>query len=89
MRPNAKEPTAAELKELQHLKAVLEQATSDGIVTQNEIEVINDLVINHAAGHTSEQIFREMELYRSLLTQKVQNGELQLEAFISWTISVG
>jgi hypothetical protein len=78
-RPCAKDATPEELRELEHLRVVIERATKDGVVSQYEVEELRELIITRAPGHRAQQICREMALYRSLVTEKVQRNEIQLE----------
>ncbi|GAB4326358.1 MAG: hypothetical protein OHK0047_11710 [Leptolyngbyaceae cyanobacterium] len=75
---DAKEPTVEEVYQLEMLKTVIKRATADGILTQDEITVIRAQIWRRE-GDTVEQLYRRMELYRVLVTEKVTQGELAAE----------
>jgi uncharacterized membrane protein YebE (DUF533 family) len=75
---DAKEPTVEEVYQLEMLKTVIKRATADGILTQDEITVIRAQIWRRE-GDTLEQLYRRMELYRVLVTEKVNQGELAAE----------
>jgi hypothetical protein len=58
-RPNQAELTAEEQQELEKLRAIIEQASVDGVITKVTLE--------------------ELELVRTLITEKVSKGELVLD----------
>jgi hypothetical protein len=73
-RPNAKNPTAEEIKGLEKLKATIERAIADGKVTKQELETIK--AAQWADGKISVP---ELELYRTLILEKIAKGELEYE----------
>ncbi len=73
-RPNAKNLTPEEIRQLEHLKATIERATADGKVTRQELETIK--AAEWADGKVSVQ---ELELYRTLILEKIEKGELEYE----------
>ncbi|GET35964.1 MULTISPECIES: hypothetical protein [Microseira] len=73
-RPNAKNPTAEEIRQLEKLKAAIERATADGKVTRQELETIK--AAEWADGKISVE---ELELYRTLILEKIEKGELEYE----------
>ncbi len=75
---DAKEPTLEEVYQLEMLKTVIKRATADGIITQDEITLIRSQIWRRE-GDTLEQLYRRMELYRVLVTEKVNQGELAAE----------
>jgi uncharacterized membrane protein YebE (DUF533 family) len=75
---DAKEPTVEEVYQLEMLKTVIERATADGILTQDEITALRAQIWRQK-GDTVEQLYRRMELYRVLVTEKVTQGELAAE----------
>ncbi|MFB2933781.1 hypothetical protein ACE1B6_00730 [Aerosakkonemataceae cyanobacterium BLCC-F154] len=78
-RPNAKEPTAEELQKLEKLKNIIETAIADGKITSDEYQKIKAAI--YAQGKSStDQFYREIELYRSLVEEKLAKGELEYEA---------
>lgn len=78
-RPNAQEATAQELQQLEKLKGIIERAMADGKITSDEYQRIKSEIYAH--GKTSaDQFYREIELYRSLVQEKLEKGELEYEA---------
>ncbi len=73
-RPNQVELTAEEQQELEKLRAIIEQASVDGVITQGERERIA-LTMRSDGKVTLE----ELELVRTLITEKVSKGELVLD----------
>lgn len=72
--PNAKDPTPEELKELEKLKAIIEQAVADGRLTRYEMDRINATI--HADGKVTPE---ELTLVQELVHQKIQAGELSFD----------
>ncbi|MFB2837689.1 hypothetical protein [Floridanema evergladense] len=78
-RPNVQEPTTEELQKLERLKGIIERAIADGKITSDEYQKIKLEIYAH--GKTSAaQFSREIELYRSLVEEKLEKGELEYEA---------
>ena len=77
-RPGYQQPTEEELKELDRLKGCIEQAAADGVISCDEIQVLRNGFIERG-NRSADQIFRELELYRSLVTEKIRRGELSSE----------
>lgn len=77
-------PTADDLTALNHLKKLIEQAMADGIVTQDEITRIKSTIMDNGANRTADQLWREMELYRKLVTEKAAAGELEVQSLGGW-----
>lgn len=73
-RPNAKELSSAEIKELENLKLVIERAVADGRISQQEISEIS--AVFYADGKVT---FEELTLYRQLVTDKVAQGFVEFE----------
>ena len=73
-RPNQVELTAEEQQELEKLRAIIEQASLDGVITQGERERIA-LTMRSDGKVTLE----ELQLVRTLITEKVSKGELVLD----------
>lgn len=72
--PNQQELTPEEEQELEKLRAVIEKATEDGIITKGERERVA------AAMRADGKILREeLELVRTLINEKVAKGELTLD----------
>jgi hypothetical protein len=73
------EPNPEEAKELENLKAIIERAIADGRLSHAEFERIRAATLdNHPS---AEQLSRELQLYRQLVTEKIQQGMIEFEAF--------
>ncbi|UZQ53719.1 hypothetical protein OOK60_14630 [Trichothermofontia sichuanensis B231] len=70
-RPQAPAPTPEELEDLEKLKAVIDRAVADGKITQGELAQIRSLTI-----HDGKITPQEVELYRTLIIEKINKGEL-------------
>ncbi|WP_448573619.1 hypothetical protein [Trichothermofontia sp.] len=70
-RPQAAAPTPEELEDLDKLKAVIDRAVADGKITQGELAQIRQV-----ATHDGKITPQEMELYRTLIIEKINKGEL-------------
>ncbi len=75
-RPNAQEPTPAEAKELEAFKSVIERAIADGKLTYDEIQTIQAAELGRKKV-SADQLYRELELYRTLVLEKIEKGELE------------
>lgn len=75
-RPHAKELTLEEKQELAKLKAMIERAVADAILTAQEIEDLRSVTQRHTETMSQELLYEELELYRTLVTEKVRKGEL-------------
>jgi hypothetical protein len=73
-RPNQEELTAEEAQELAKLREIIEQASIDGIITHGEKERIT--LAMKADGKVTRE---ELELVRTLISEKVTKGELVLD----------
>jgi uncharacterized membrane protein YebE (DUF533 family) len=73
-RPNQEELTAEEEQELVKLRGIIEQASNDGIITHGEKERIT--LAMKADGKVTRE---ELELVRTLISEKVTKGELILD----------
>lgn len=73
-RPNQRELTPEEQKELDKLKVVIERAIADGVITRGERDQITATI--RADGKTT---FEELLLVRTLIHAKVATGELVLD----------
>lgn len=71
-RPNASEPTPEELMDLEKLKLVVERAIADCKLSEDELRQIKAIV--WADGKVTPQ---ELNLIREIVSQKLQNGELE------------
>jgi uncharacterized tellurite resistance protein B-like protein len=74
-RLNAKDPTPEEVRELEKLKAMLDRAMADGVITHEEFRAMVDEVFAHGKP-SADLLSRALELYRTMVTEKVQRGEL-------------
>lgn len=73
-RPNQKPASPQDLKDLEHLKKLIEKATSDGLLSAEEMDSIKTLI--RADGKVTPE---EMELCQTLIWDKIQSGELEYE----------
>jgi uncharacterized membrane protein YebE (DUF533 family) len=73
-RPNQKKLTPEEKQELEKLRAILESATADGVITGYERDRIA-----YAMGKDGKVTVEELALARTLIHEKVANGELRLD----------
>lgn len=71
-RPNNKELSAAEIKELEKLKVLIDRVTSDGIVTNEEMQAIKI-----AISSDKKVSVEELKLVRKLIDEKIASGELK------------
>ncbi len=70
-RPQAPAPTPEELEDLEKLKAVIDRAVADGKITQGELAQIRAVTT-----HDGKITPQEVELYRTLIIEKINKGEL-------------
>ncbi|MEB3312058.1 MAG: hypothetical protein VKJ02_17670 [Snowella sp.] len=77
--PNALELTAEEQQELTRLKALIEKAIADGVLSSSEAQNIKAAVL--ANKPSSELLYQELQLYRQLVTEKVKQGLVVAEHF--------
>jgi hypothetical protein len=78
--PNAQGATPEEEKELQDLKLRIERLIEDGKLTHTEYrDLVNSLHLS--ASHSADQIRRIIELYRSIVTDKLETGDLVYQEF--------
>jgi uncharacterized membrane protein YebE (DUF533 family) len=68
------EPTPEELQDLEKLRAIIEQAVADGVVTRAEMVAIREQA--WADGKVTPE---ELELYSTLILAKIRSGELTWE----------
>lgn len=71
-------PTSKEVQELEKLKARIDRAVANGKISGQEMEDIKNEILTDGKG-SSEQMYRELELYRILVEQKLETGDLQHE----------
>ncbi len=72
--PNRPELTVEELKELDKLRSAIERASADGVINKGEREQIMAIL-----GANGKVTFEELELLRTLLNDKVADGEIVLD----------
>lgn len=71
-RPQDKEPTLQELQELEKLKKIIDRITADGKLMGTEFELIK------AVMRADKKVtYEELELVRTLIYDKIDNGELE------------
>jgi uncharacterized membrane protein YebE (DUF533 family) len=73
-RPGRQELTLEERRELDKLRAIIDQASADGIITKGERDRIS-----HAMRSDGKVTPEELELVRTLINEKVNAGELTLD----------
>ena len=72
--PNTTEPTAEEKQQLERLKTVINNAVADGKISRKELDDIR------AATFADKKVtVAELELYRKLVLDKIETGELEYE----------
>ena len=67
-------PSPAELQDLEKLRVLIERAIADGKVSKQEMECIK--VAMNADGKVT---FEELELCRTLIWEKIHQGELEYD----------
>ncbi len=73
-RPNAPQPSPDELQNLDKLKAIIERAIADGVLTRDERDSIS------AALYADRKVTpQELDLVRTLIREKITSGELTLD----------
>jgi uncharacterized membrane protein YebE (DUF533 family) len=78
-RPNARELTPEENKELERLQRIIEGAIADGVISNSEYDNIRNSVLEK--NPSPELLYQALELYRQLVTEKVKAGVLIAENF--------
>ncbi|MGJ3254347.1 MAG: hypothetical protein ACFE0J_24915 [Elainellaceae cyanobacterium] len=73
-RPGTGQLSPDELRELEKLKTVIDQASLDGVISKSERENISAIIYRDKK--VSPQ---ELDLVRQLINQKVASGELTLD----------
>ena len=72
--PNQRELTAEEQQELEKLRKIIQQASSDGVITKAERDRIAT-----AMRSDGKVTYEELDLVRTLIHEKVASGELALD----------
>lgn len=78
-RPHSLEITPEESQELEYLRVTIERAIKDGVITRIEFESIKMIMFSNKKNNP-DQIFRQVTLYRHLVLEKLNNGELIFES---------
>jgi uncharacterized membrane protein YebE (DUF533 family) len=78
-RPNARELTPEENKELARLQGIIEIAIADGVISNSEYDNIRTSALEK--NPSPELLYQSLELYRQLVTEKVKEGILIAENF--------
>ena len=78
-RPHSLEITPEESQELEYLRVTIERAIKDGVITRIEFESIKMIMFSNKKNNP-DQILRQVTLYRHLVLEKMNNGELIFES---------
>jgi uncharacterized membrane protein YebE (DUF533 family) len=78
-RPNSQQLSGEETQELDYLRALIEQAVADGVVTKEEESNIKALALHSKPRY--ELLSQELAMYRELVTNKINAGLLAGETF--------
>ena len=78
-RPHSLEITPEESQELEYLRVTIERAIKDGVITRIEFESIKMIMFSNKKNNP-DQILRQVTLYRHLVLEKLNNGELIFES---------
>ncbi|TRV04519.1 MAG: hypothetical protein EWV41_14970 [Microcystis wesenbergii Mw_MB_S_20031200_S109] len=78
-RPHSLEITPEESQELEYLRVRIERAIQDGVITRIEFESIKTIMFSNKKNNP-DQILRQVTLYRHLVVEKLNNGELIFES---------
>lgn len=78
-RPNTPVITSEERQELAYLQVTIERAIEDGVITRIEFESIKMIMFTNKKNNPA-QILRQVTLYRNLVVEKLNKGELILES---------
>ncbi len=77
--PKSLEITPEESQELEYLRVTIERAIKDGVITRIEFESIKTIMFSNKKNNP-DQILRQVTLYRHLVVEKMNNGELIFES---------
>ena len=77
--PNSLKITPEESQELEYLRVTIERAIKDGVITRIEFESIKTIMFSNKKNNP-DQILRQVTLYRHLVVEKMNNGELIFES---------
>ncbi|WAL59719.1 hypothetical protein [Thermocoleostomius sinensis] len=69
--------TLEEQQKFQQLKAIVEKAISDGIITHDELQSIDEKIFSVA--RDEELTFQELDLVEQLVWSKVREGTLVID----------
>jgi hypothetical protein len=70
-RPNAQEPTPEELQDLEKLRAIMERAIADGVLSPDEVKAFKA-----QAWKDGKITPQELDLFQELILSKIRAGEL-------------
>ena len=71
---STEELSPEEIKQLEELRRIIEAAVSDGRLSHDELEHIENIAFAH------KKLFPEgLQLYRKLVLDKIERGELEYE----------
>jgi hypothetical protein len=79
--PNARRATPEERKQLEDLKVRIEQLIGDGILTHTEYRSLVDPLHLSSGDLSPDQVRRLIDLYRSIVTDKIEKGDLEYQEF--------
>jgi hypothetical protein len=77
-RLNAQEPTFEEVRELEKLKIRIKYAVADGKISRQDIDDTSGQIFVRKRVST-QQIYRKLKLYRTLVTQQIIAGNLEYD----------
>jgi hypothetical protein len=73
--PNEEPIAEEEARELERLKITIERAIEDGRLTRAEFDTIKASIFREGST-TAAQLNREIVLYRQLVSEKIERGEI-------------
>ncbi|BFM38301.1 hypothetical protein [Synechocystis sp. LKSZ1] len=73
-RPDARPLTPAEMEEYEQLKAIIEKAIADQVLTHDEFTRIRAKALG--SNPSPELLYQEFNLYRELVTSQIQAGKI-------------
>jgi hypothetical protein len=76
---HGKDLTPEEQQELARLRTLIEKAIADNVISKAEDQSIRAIAL--AGSPSSDLLYEELQLYRRLVTEKVNQGLLAAEKF--------
>lgn len=76
-RPTSKLLTPDEVQNLETLKAAIEAAMADGVITSDEINHFKAILSKHQT--SAEELYQGLVIYNDLVREKARRGELVIE----------